>query len=96
MLQPSHRPRSFVANRQFVGREAELSLLRNAIEKPQLPDKHRVLAFSGPGGQGKTTLLKHFRDYLNKHDAQLPTTCAVLDFQDPAYRGARDALLSIR
>ena len=44
--------------RQFVGREAECSLLQAALEAAELP--FFVLVVFGPGGVGKTTLLRQF------------------------------------
>ncbi len=43
---------------QFVGREAERALFRSALEAPELP--FHVLDVHGPGGVGKTTLLREF------------------------------------
>ena len=46
---------SEVARRSFVGRDAELSLLRGAVEAPELPF---IVAFvHGPGGIGKSWLI---------------------------------------
>jgi hypothetical protein len=45
-------------NRRFVGRVRELELFQNAIASPQLP--FHILHVFGPGGVGKTTLIRHF------------------------------------
>src|SRR5918912_3920335 len=45
-------------HRQFVGRENERALFRSALESSDLP--FCVLHLFGPGGVGKTTLLKEF------------------------------------
>ena len=44
--------------RQFVGREGECALLQSALEAPELP--FFVLHVFGPGGVGKTSLLRQF------------------------------------
>jgi hypothetical protein len=46
--------------RFFVGRAAELDLFRSALAATDLP--FAVLYVSGPGGVGKTALLKSFAD----------------------------------
>src|SRR5438067_42129 len=45
-------------HRQFVGRDGERALFKSALETPELP--FNVLYVFGPGGVGKTTLLKEF------------------------------------
>jgi hypothetical protein len=49
---------SAARHRQFVGRDNERSLFQAALESPELP--FYVLHVYGPGGVGKTTLLKEF------------------------------------
>jgi len=49
---------SAARHRQFVGRDNERSLFQAALEAPDLP--FSVLHIYGPGGVGKTTLLKEF------------------------------------
>src|SRR5437867_12220557 len=49
---------SAARHRQFVGREGERALFRSALESPELP--FSILHVYGPGGVGKTTLLKEF------------------------------------
>lgn len=44
--------------RRFVGRESEREMFRTALESPELP--FVVLHVYGPGGVGKTTLIKEF------------------------------------
>lgn len=46
--------------RFFVGRSAELALLRQALE--HAPEPFSVLYLHGPGGIGKSTLLRYFGD----------------------------------
>jgi hypothetical protein len=49
---------SAARHRQFVGRDNERSLFQAALEAPELP--FYLLHVYGPGGVGKTTLLKEF------------------------------------
>jgi len=46
--------------RYFVGRATELALFKSALDEDQLP--YYVLYVFGPGGVGKTTLLKEFAE----------------------------------
>jgi hypothetical protein len=50
---------------QFVGRANELDMLLEALRAPQLP--FCVLYVHGPGGVGKTTLLRQFRSACQQH-----------------------------
>ncbi len=49
---------SAARHRQFVGREGERASFRSALQASELP--FNVLHLFGPGGVGKTTLLKEF------------------------------------
>jgi hypothetical protein len=49
---------SAARHRQFVGRSAELSLFQSAFASAELP--FQILYIFGPGGIGKTTLLREF------------------------------------
>jgi|SRR4051812_22530043 len=53
-----------VRHSQFVGRDNELALFRSALQAPEFP--FNVLYLFGPGGVGKTTLLKEFA-YISEH-----------------------------
>lgn len=57
----------------FVGRQAEQAVFRGLLEQPQLP--YNVLHIYGPGGIGKTTLLKKFADIC----AEASAAAAYLD-----------------
>lgn len=73
---------------RFVGREAERALLRSALFAPQLP--FNVLHVHGPGGVGKTTLLREFAALA----AEAGAGCAYLDARnvDAAPEAFRAAL----
>src|SRR5438067_11977374 len=49
---------SAARHRQFVGRDSERAAFRSALEASELP--FSILHVFGPGGVGKTTLLKEF------------------------------------
>jgi hypothetical protein len=53
--------------RQFVGRSDELTRFADALKSTELP--FYVIHIYGPGGIGKTTLLKNFMALCQKHDA---------------------------
>ncbi len=53
--------------RQFVGRDAELELLRSALLSSAFP--FSLLYLHGPGGVGKTTLLQSFAELCRDCDA---------------------------
>jgi energy-coupling factor transporter ATP-binding protein EcfA2 len=55
-------------NRRFVGRVRELELFQNAIASPQLP--FHILHVFGPGGVGKTTLIRQFDCILEQFKIQ--------------------------
>jgi AAA ATPase domain len=50
--------------RGFVGREPEIRLFRAAVTSPELP--FQVLYIHGPGGVGKTSLLREFGQTCNE------------------------------
>src|SRR3712207_2183285 len=51
-------------HRRFVGRTAELDIFRSALAADELP--FNVLYVFGPGGVGKTTLLREFVNACNE------------------------------
>ena len=53
--------------RQFVGRSDELTHFAEALTSAELP--FYVVHIYGPGGIGKTTLLKNFMTLCQRHDA---------------------------
>jgi Cdc6-like AAA superfamily ATPase len=53
-------------HRRFVGRTAELDIFRSALAADELP--FNVLYVFGPGGVGKTTLLREFVNACNEAD----------------------------
>jgi ABC-type transport system involved in cytochrome c biogenesis ATPase subunit len=60
--------------RQFVGRREELQLFEDVLTAPELPIV--VLSIHGPGGVGKTTLLRQLEacsDRLGVHRVTLDT-----------------------
>src|SRR5215468_1600364 len=56
---------SAARHRTFVGRETERNYFRQLITSHELP--FYVLQIFGPGGVGKTTLLKEFVSICNQH-----------------------------
>ncbi|MFI5187008.1 MAG: hypothetical protein ACHQF0_09805 [Chitinophagales bacterium] len=54
--------------KNFVGRQIELNFFSNLLQSDS-PDYHLIYIY-GPGGQGKTTLLKQFGDAC--HEAAVP------------------------
>ena len=62
----------------FVGRERELASFRTWLEEDRGPSQ--ILHVSGPGGVGKTALLRHFQYVAQQvgHRVVLitPTSCA--------------------
>ena len=63
-------------HQQFVGREAELELFSSALAASELP--FFILYIFGPGGVGKTSLLREFR-YLGR---QVGVQTTYLDMRD--------------
>lgn len=73
-------------HRQFVGRERELGVLSEALEAERLP--FHILYVHGPGGVGKTTLMREFQHrseeagarvlYLDARDIE-PTPAAFME-----------------
>lgn len=77
--------------RQFVGRETEYQILRDALLSPELP--FCLLYLHGPGGVGKTTLLQSFAALCD----ELGISHVRLDARDmePSPLGFTDALRSV-
>ncbi len=55
--------------RYFVGRENELALFERALSEPELP--FFVLSIFGPGGVGKTTLLRELLHICDRRQTQV-------------------------
>ncbi|MBO3457976.1 AAA family ATPase [Aetokthonos hydrillicola Thurmond2011] len=55
-------------NRNFVGREPEIAVFQNAISSTELP--FNILYIYGPGGVGKTTLIRHFQSLCERVNIQ--------------------------
>ena len=72
--------------RQFVGRTAERTLFQAALSAPELP--FLVLYVYGPGGVGKTSLLREFVDI----SAQMNVTAICLDARN--FEPSPDAFIS--
>jgi hypothetical protein len=64
--------------RQMVGRDAELALFRSALDAPPGDEPFVALALFGPGGVGKSTLLKAYADEC----ASRGVPCTLLDVHD--------------
>ena len=56
-------------HRQFVGRKRELSVLSEALEAERLP--FHILYVHGPGGVGKTTLMREFQHHSEEAGARV-------------------------
>ncbi len=69
--------------RQFVGRDAERSLFHAALTAPALP--FHVLYVFGPGGVGKTSLLRAFRRACD--EAGIPAAYVDARVLDPSSEG---------
>lgn len=91
---PSHK-RRFTANKVFTDREKPVALFLDAFDPPPPVDAHRVLVFYGVDGEGKTRLVQHLRERLERDHAGRDGWAAV-NFEDAAMRRPAEALLSIR
>jgi hypothetical protein len=79
---------------RLVGREAERTLLRNALEASELP--FCLLHIHGPGGIGKTTLLQSFRDLCaDAGVATVPLDARHIEPSPDAFLAALCAALNI-
>ena len=57
---------SAARRQRFVGRDSEKSLFHNLLTAPELP--FQVLHVYGPGGVGKTTLLREFTSLAEQNN----------------------------
>ena len=73
---------------RFVGRSSELALFQSALSAEELP--FCLLFMHGPGGTGKTSLLREF-DYIC-HEKQIPCTYLDAGNLDPSPDGFVAAL----
>ncbi|MGB8701467.1 MAG: hypothetical protein WCD18_18795 [Thermosynechococcaceae cyanobacterium] len=80
-----------VRQHQFVGRECERQLFREALDAPEFP--FVVLHVFGPGGVGKTTLLGEFGQICA--DAQIPAFYLDARHLDPSPNGFEAALQAL-
>ncbi len=79
---------SAARQRRFVGRENERSLFQSAITAPELP--FHVLHVFGPGGIGKTTLMREFATLCQQ--AQLPVIFVDARYIEPSPDSFANAL----
>ncbi len=79
---------SAARHRQFVGRSAELALFQSALIAPELP--FQLIYIFGPGGIGKTTLLREYM--LAAEPAHVPAYYLDARNIDPAPESFLNAL----
>jgi tetratricopeptide (TPR) repeat protein len=94
---PQRRPSEIFTNRVRDKKQFEADL-----EKPQLATEHRLLAWYGVGGQGKTALLGEFERILKTRISGAGERSghhlgfALIDFENANNRAISTALLTIR
>ena len=79
----------------FIGRQAQLTTFRTSLTNPET--RANIIAVSGQGGVGKTTLLKEFRRIVEKQEQHIAAyvdegslTNPVEDVPEALYRLAQD------
>jgi hypothetical protein len=79
--------------KNFVGRQKELDFFSNLL-KEQQPSIHLVY-IHGPGGQGKTTLLKQFADLCKESSAPfIPLDCRYIESHPDSFKQSFHAAAS--
>ncbi len=94
MLLPSLAERlNTERNRRFVGRKSELELFASAIAASELP--FYLLYIFGPGGVGKTSLLKQFNRLSNSHVETIYLDARNIDPTPESFINALKSVLSL-
>jgi len=102
MPTPSHARPQRAARELFTNRHRAKSQFLAALDKPQDGAEYRILAWSAPGGQGKTALLEEFERILQRRNEAARSLSAprpgfaLIDFNNGGQRAIATALLSIR
>jgi hypothetical protein len=94
VLGPSHQGGGPPPTAAFVGRVMEQRVLQEAVSTEQMPGTYRIVSVYGVGGQGKSTLLERFEDWLRQQDCKIPF--AAVDFSAVTNRDALNGLLRVR
>lgn len=103
MLKPSHREKSFTANRVFTDREGDREVFGAACDRTETREVYQVLMWYGVGGQGKSALLREFgRMLASRNEAAAEArsdrrlALAKVDFDDERLKRIDSALYSLR
>jgi len=93
MLRHSHGEQRFKARRVFVGRKEHIEQVGKALRRPQRRNEHRIMAWDGVGGQGKSRLCRELQERLFESEG---VALGSVDFRTPRFRRAQEALLKLR